>query len=191
PITIAVPSGKGVMLLDMATSTISNGKILQSRATGTPLPPHTVLSADGEPTTDPAKAEILLPLGGPKGSGLALMFELVASVLAGAPIQARALGPEKRDRNTGNTAMFVIDVASFRPLADYTHDADGLAAILKSLPRQAGFDEITLPGERSARTEALRRKSGIPIPAKLWAELETIAKAERVALPDRLSVPAK
>jgi ureidoglycolate dehydrogenase (NAD+) len=170
----------------MATSTISNGKILQARATATPLPPHTVLSADGEPTTDPGKAEILLPLGGPKGSGLALMFELVASVLAGAPIQARTLGPEKRDRNTGNTAMFVIDIESLRPLADYTNDTDGLAAILKALPRQAGFDEITLPGERSARTEAARRKSGIPIPARLWAELEGIAKAQAVKLPDRL-----
>ncbi len=191
PIAIAVPSGNGPIVLDMATSTISNGKILQARSTGTPLPPNTVLSADGEPTTDPAKAEILLPLGGPKGAGLALMFELLASVLAAAPIQARALGPEKRDRNTGNTAMFVIDIASFRPLADYTHDVDALAAILKSLPRQTGFDEIMLPGERSARTEVLRRKSGIPIPAKLWAELEAIAKTARVALPEQSSVPAK
>ncbi|MGA7958971.1 MAG: Ldh family oxidoreductase, partial [Xanthobacteraceae bacterium] len=177
----------GPIVLDMATSTISNGKILQARATATPLPPHTVLSAAGEPTTDPDKAEILLPLGGPKGSGLALMFELVASVLAGAPIQARTLGPEKRDRNTGNTAMFVIDIESFRPLADYTNDTDGLAGILKALPRQASFDEITLPGERSARIEASRRKSGIPIPARLWSELEGIAKAQAVKLPDRLA----
>jgi ureidoglycolate dehydrogenase (NAD+) len=146
-----------------------------------------VLSAAGEPTTDPNQAEILLPLGGPKGSGLGLMFELLASVLAGAPIQARALGPEQRHRNTGNTAMFVIDIASFRPLADYTHDADVLAGILKALPRQAGFDEITLPGERSARTEAARRKSGIPIPGRLWAELEGIAKAQAVKLPARLA----
>lgn len=187
PIAIAVPSGHGPIVLDMATSTISNGKILQARATATPLPPHTVLSAAGEPTTDPDKAEILLPLGGPKGSGLALMFELVASVLAGAPIQARTLGPEKRDRNTGNTAMFVIDIESFRPLADYTNDTDGLAGILKALPRQASFDEITLPGERSARIEASRRKSGIPIPARLWSELEGIAKAQAVKLPDRLA----
>jgi LDH2 family malate/lactate/ureidoglycolate dehydrogenase len=82
--------------------------------------------------------------------------------------------------------MFVIDIESLRPLADYTNDTDGLAAILKALPRQAGFDEITLPGERSARTEAARRKSGIPIPARLWAELEGIAKAQAVKLPDRL-----
>ena len=57
----------------------------------------------------------------------------------------------------------------------------------RALPRQAGFDEITLPGERSARTEAARRKSGIPIPARLWAELEAIAKAQAVKLPARLA----
>ena len=183
PITIAVPSGKGVMLLDMATSTISNGKILQARATGEPLPPGTVLTKDGEPTTDPKQAEILLPLGGPKGSGLGLMFEMLASIMAAAPIQSRALGPENRTRHVANLAMLAIDIASFRPLADFENDADALVAILKSLPRQAGFDEVTMPGERSGRTETLRRKNGIPIPAKLWSELEGIAKTYAVKMP--------
>jgi ureidoglycolate dehydrogenase (NAD+) len=191
PIAIAVPSGRGPIVLDMATSTISNGKILQARATGEPLPEGTVLTADGEPTTDPRKAEILLPLGGPKGSGLGLMFEMLASVLAAAPIQARALGPENRTRHTNNTAMVAIDIATFRPLADFTSDADTLTAIIKALPRQSGFDEITLPGERSGRTEAARRKNGIPIPPKLWEELEAIAKARAIQMPKLLSAPAK
>jgi ureidoglycolate dehydrogenase (NAD+) len=190
PIAIAVPSGKGPIVLDMATSTISNGKILQGRATGAALPEGTVLTAKGEPTTDPKVAEILLPLGGPKGSGLALMFELLASVLAAAPIQARALGPEKRARNTGNTAMFVIDIATFRAVADFAHDADELVSILKALPRQAGVDEILLPGERSNRTEIARRKSGIPIPPKLWEELEGVAKAAVIKMPALFSSPA-
>ncbi len=146
-----------------------------------------MLTAEGEATTDPRKAEILLPLGGPKGSGLGLMFEMLASVLAAAPIQARALGPEKRTRHTQNTAIIAIDIATFRPLAEFTHDADTLAAIIKALPRQSGFDEITLPGERSGRTEAARRKTGIPIPAKLWDELETIAKADAIKMPAVLS----
>ena len=171
PIAIGVPSGRGPIVLDMATATISNGKILQGRNTGTPLPQGTVLTRQGEPTTDPRQAEILLPLGGPKGSGLSLMFEMLASITAGAPIQARTLGPEKRTRNTGNTAMFAVDIESFRPLGDFKNDADVLTALIKALPRQAGFDEITLPGERSNRTEISRRKSGIPIPAKLWEEL--------------------
>src|SRR5271170_164324 len=183
PIAIAVPSGNGPILLDMASSAIANGKILQARNTGEPLPKDTVLTAEGEPTTDPKTAEILLPLGGPKGSGLGLMFEMLASILASAPIQARALGPEKRTRHTGNTAMLAIDIETFRPLAGFTHDADALTAILKALPRQTGFDEINLPGERSQRTEARRRKTGIPIPAKLWDELEEIAKAHAIKMP--------
>jgi len=190
PIAIAVPSGKGPIVLDMATSAISNGKILQARATGQPLPPGTVLTGEGEPTTDPGKAEILLPLGGPKGSGLGLMFEMLASVLAAAPVQARALGPEKRTRHTANTAILAVDVATFRPLADFTHDADTLAAIIKALPRRAGFDEILLPGERSGRTEAARRKSGIPILGKLWQELEGIAKSNAIKMPKVTSGPA-
>ncbi len=184
PIAIAVPSSKGPIALDMSSSTISNGKILQARATGAALPEGTVLTATGEPTTDAKQAEILLPLGGPKGSGLAFMFEMLASVLAGAPIQAPALGPQKRTRHTGNTAMLAIDIETFRPLVDFQTDADTLAAVIKALPRQAGFDEILLPGERGSRTAAARRKTGIPSPAKLWEELAALAKADGVRMPD-------
>lgn len=185
PIAIAVPSGGGPIVLDMATSSISNGRILQARATGADLPAGSVLTAAGEPTTDPRQAEILLPLGGPKGSGLALMFEMLASVLAAAPIQAPVLGPQQRRRHTQNSAILAVDIAAFRPVADFAGDADTLAAALKALPRRAGFDEILLPGERAERTEAARRKSGIPIPDKLWAELQQIAKTEAIKLPAR------
>jgi ureidoglycolate dehydrogenase (NAD+) len=183
PIAIAVPSDRGAIVLDMATSTISNGTIIQARATGQPLPAGAALTATGEPTTDPRQADILLPLGGPKGSGLGLMFEMLASVLGAAPIQAAALGPQKDTRRIQNCAILAIDIATFRPLKDFSHDADALAAILKSLPRQAGFDEILLPGERSSRTETRRRENGIPIAPKLWAELSAIAQANAVKLP--------
>jgi ureidoglycolate dehydrogenase (NAD+) len=183
PIAMSVPSGNGPIVLDMATSTISNGKILQARATGERLPEGTVLTAQGEPTTDPQQAEILLPLGGPKGSGLGLMFEMFASVLAAAPIMAATLGPQKRTRHINNAAIVAVDIATFRPMADFVRDADQLAAIIKGLPRQQGFGEILMPGERGRRTEALRRRSGIPIPASLWAELEGIANALKVEMP--------
>ncbi|MGA8649721.1 MAG: Ldh family oxidoreductase [Xanthobacteraceae bacterium] len=191
PIAIAVPSGDGAIVLDMATSAISNGTILQARATGASLPPNSALTKEGEPTTDPSRADILLPLGGAKGSGLGFMFEMLASVLAAAPIQARALGPERRKSLSQNIAILAVDVAAFRPVADFTQDADALAAAIKSLPRQPGFDEIRLPGERAARTEVARRTSGIPILAKLWEELAAIAAASDVEMPATLSAPAK
>ena len=118
------------------------------------------------------------------------MFELVASVLAAAPIQTRALGAQKARRLRQNCAILAIDVEAFRPLGEFVEDADALAAILKALPRQQGFDEILLPGERSARTEAERRKSGIPIPRALWAELNAIAAEHAVKLPATMSSPA-
>jgi ureidoglycolate dehydrogenase (NAD+) len=186
PIAIAVPAGKGPIVLDMATSTISNGKILQARVSGEQLPEGTVLTAAGEATTDPRTAEILLPLGGPKGSGLSFMFEMLASVLGAAPIQARVLGPEKRRRHTSNLAIIAVDVAAFRPLGDFVSDADMLAALIKALPKQPGFDEIFLPGERSSRIEEKRRASGIPLPAKLWDDLEAIAKPQSIRMPERL-----
>jgi len=184
PIAIAVPSSKGPIALDMSSSTISNGKILQARATGAALPDATVLTGAGEATTDPKQAEILLPLGGPKGSGLAFMFEMLASVLAAAPIQAAALGPQKRTQHTANTAMLVIDIKAFRPVLEFQTDADTLADLVKALPRRSGFDEILLPGERGSRTESARRKTGIPIPAKLWEELAAIATTDGVRMPD-------
>jgi len=186
PIAMAVPSGNGPIVLDMATSTISNGKILLSRVSNEQLPAGTVLTASGESTTDPRAAEILLPLGGPKGSGLSFMIEMLASVLGSAPIQARVLGPEKRKRHTANMAVIAIDIAAFRPFGEFVSDADALAALIKALPRQAGFDEIFLPGERSGRTEAKRRKSGIPIPGKLWDELEAVARPQSIRMPERL-----
>ena len=186
PIAIAVPAGNGPLVLDMATSTISNGKILQARASGEQLPPGTVLTAAGEATTDPRAAEILLPLGGPKGSGLSFMFEMLASVLAAAPIQAQVLGPEKRRRHTANLAIIAIDVAAFRPLEEFVSDADIFAALIKGLPKQAGFDEIFLPGERSGRNETKRRAGGIPLPGKLWDELDAIARPQSIRMPERL-----
>ena len=189
PIAIAVPASNGPIVLDMATSTISNGKILQARVSNEKLPEETVLTAAGEATTDPRAAEILLPLGGPKGSGLSFMFEMIVSVLGAAPIQARVLGPEKRKRHTSNLVIIAVDITAFRPLGGFENDADTLAALIKALPRQIGFDEILLPGERAGRAETARRKSGIPIPAKLWDELEAIAKPQAIRMPERLSPP--
>jgi LDH2 family malate/lactate/ureidoglycolate dehydrogenase len=84
--------------------------------------------------------------------------------------------------------MVVIDIETFRPLVDFQRDAEALARSVKTLPRQSGFDEILLPGERGSRTEAARRKTGIPIPAKLWEELAALAKADGVKMPEQLSI---
>ena len=73
------PAGRHeLVLLDMATAVMALGRIAQLKAAGTELPPGVAVTEAGEPTTDPALAKVPLPVGGAKGSGMSLVFELLA-----------------------------------------------------------------------------------------------------------------
>ena len=177
PIAIGVPGdGRGPIVLDMATATVAMGRIRQALTEGKPIPEGWALDADGNPTVDPAKAETVLPMGGPKGAGLALMFEFLTAAL-GADL---TLSPKRREQNA---MVIAINVATFRPLADFVADVGGLADLIKGLPRLDGIDEILLPGERSKRTVSKQRATGIPIGAKTWKQLGMLAQSLGVALP--------
>jgi len=184
PLVIGVPTARhGPVVLDMASSVVAMGKINQARARNETLEEGWALDAEGRPTTDPQQAHMPLPLGGPKGSGLSLMIELLSSVLGGAAILANVLGPERSTRNAQNALIVVLDVEAFRPNGGFVKDADALAELIKHLPLRDGFDEILLPGERGRRVEAERRKSGIPLPAATWNALQKIADTYRLKLP--------
>ncbi|HEY6240072.1 MAG TPA: Ldh family oxidoreductase, partial [Burkholderiales bacterium] len=90
PISIAVP-GTEPVVLDMATSVVSMGKLNQAKKSGAPIPAGWALDKDGNPTTDPQTAQIPLPMAGPKGSGLSLMVECIASLVVCNPLLAESL----------------------------------------------------------------------------------------------------
>src|SRR5262249_27930152 len=95
PVVLGVPTARhAAVVLDMASSVVAMGKIHQARAKGETLADGWAVDGDGRPTTDPHKAVMPLPLGGPKGSGLAFMIELIAGVLGGVSILTKVLGPE-------------------------------------------------------------------------------------------------
>src|SRR3989442_15729226 len=75
PLSVAVPGDAEPLALDMGSGVISVGKLAQARRSGERLPDGAALDAKGDATTDPRAASIPLPLGGPKGSGLALLIE--------------------------------------------------------------------------------------------------------------------
>lgn len=175
PLSIAVPGDPGV-LLDMATATIALGKIAQHRNSGTPLPEGSAATADGTPTTDPALATMPLPLGGAKGSGMSLAFELITSVLVGAPILAEVHGGGDR-KHRQNALLVALDPAAFGG-DTFTTQVNATVAALKSLPGEA-----LIPGERSAGVEVQRRAEGVPVPAKIWTQLREAAESLGVPLP--------
>jgi ureidoglycolate dehydrogenase (NAD+) len=189
PLAIGVPTGRGPLVLDMATSVAALGRLVQARAASDPIPDGWAIAEDGTPTTDPKAAAIPLPLGGPKGSGLSLMFEFMAGLLSGAPVLAPALGPAHSARHTQNAFVLALDVAAFRPPAAFAADANELIDLIKALPLRDGFDEILLPGERGGRIEAVRRATGIPIRPAAWEALGALAKKLAIDLPRALPRP--
>ena len=184
PLAMAVPGGpEGLVLLDMAASQISNGRLKQARRDKETLPRGWALDAQGQPATDAAKAETLLPLGGAKGSGFALLTEIFTSVLAGAPLLAPMLAQGKKGHGQSAT-LIVIDITRLRSVQDFGSDIDALSAAIKSLPRIDGIEELRLPGERGARALKKARTQGIKIDPKIWDELRQVAEAYHIAMPE-------
>jgi LDH2 family malate/lactate/ureidoglycolate dehydrogenase len=171
PLSIAVPGEDQPMALDMASSLISMGALAKARRSGAPIAAGTALTADGKPTTEAAKGAIPLPLGGPKGSGLALLAECLCSLLVANPILAESLErTPKAKRHYQNGLVIAIDVQRFVPLAEFRREVRRLAAALRRLPAD---DEILMPGERGERNAA-RQRDALEIDADLHAELRAL-----------------
>lgn len=185
PIAIAVPGKKRrPLVLDMSTSTVANGKVLAARDKGTPVPLGWGLDAEGRDTTDPKKIATLTPLGGPKGSGLSLMIECLASIAVGSPLISLALlsGGLAEDPFLNGVAI-AIDLAAIGDLDTFTAEVDRLGDAITSLPRAANVDRILLPGERGDAILAERETSGIPVPAGTWKRLVAAAEGLGVKAP--------
>lgn len=182
PLSIAVPGEEEPLALDMGSGVVSLGKLMQARRTGEALAPGLALDAQGAPTTDPRKASIPLPLGGAKGSGLALMIECLASLLSGNPILAEALeeAPAGR-RHTQNGLVIAVDIGRFLPVETFVREVERLKRDVKALPAQDGA-EILMPGERGSRSAAARQDD-VPIATAVLEELRELAQSLGVEVP--------
>ena len=184
PLAIAVPGGKnGPIALDMSTAILGIGRLAQAKERGEILPEGVALDDDGNLTTDAAKASLPLPLGGAKGSGLALMLECLAGLMAGTPLLAGMIAPGGKVWHSHNAIIIVLDVKQFRPVIDFEKDAEALAAAIKSLPRRPGFDELMLPGERGNRAYAKSLREGVSISPGTWGDLEKLGAKMGVGMP--------
>ncbi|GGK49183.1 Ldh family oxidoreductase [Salinarimonas ramus] len=186
PIAVAIPSAGPVpILLDMATTVAAYGKVKLAAERGEAMPEGWMIDADGRPLTDPTQAAggSLLPIGGPKGYGLALVFGLLAGTLNGAAMGRDVIDFNADDTSSTNTgqAILAIDVASFADPQAFKADVARIAQEMKSSALRPGFDAIRLPGERALATRAERETTGIPIPPALLARLDALAAASGVA----------
>jgi len=188
PIAIAVPAKlRYPLVLDMATSVAAGGKIDLAKDKGIPIPLGWALDKDGNPTTDPHKASVFLPIAGPKGSGLSMMFECLTGVMVGNPLLEPVLqGKRPAKHHIQNSIVAAVNISSFTDLESYKEHIDVLIDGIKSLPKADGFKEIFVPGEPEARTAEERSKQGIPLPWGTVNKLKAIAEKLKIPLPEEL-----
>lgn len=185
PICMSVP---GPWLLDMATTTVAAGRIFKAFVNGVDeVPAGWAFDSDGVPTTETAKAYkgMLMPLGGYKGSGLAMMVEILCAVLGGGAMSTEVGALRFRGRKVRVSQAFVaIKVEAFMPVADFTARMERLVELMKTTPAAPGYDEVMVAGDPEWRMEAERRAQGIPIEDGNWAALLQAAGRVGVAVSD-------
>ncbi len=181
PIAFAIPTGEEPpVVLDIATTVVSYGTVKSYRLLGKPMPEGWMVDAkDGKPLTDSARSAegLLLPIGGYKGAGLALVLGLLAGTLNGAAFGRDVIDFNYNDTDACDTGHFFIalDVSRFIPIVDFKREIDRQLRSLRSSKRLPGVDAIRLPGEQRAERQQDRKKNGIPIAGEVLAQLDKLA----------------
>ena len=181
PIAIAVPAGDHpTVLLDIATTVAAYGKVKVAAQKGESIADTWMIDKKGQPITDPQKSSegSLLPIGGYKGYGLAVMIGLLAGTLNNA-----AVGKDTIDfnahhdliTNTGQT-IIAVDPSAFGDREQFVQRVITLVNDLKASSKLPGVNQIRVPGDGAAKVMAERSKQGIPISPELKEALNQCAK---------------
>ena len=188
PIAVGVPAGtEPPIVLDMATTVAAYGKVKTSAQRGETMPEGWMIDRQGKPLTDPKRAGegLLLPIGGYKGYGLALVFGLLAGTLNGAAMGRDVVDFNNDDTTATNTGHVIvaINVAMFRDIAKFKTSVDQLVRDIRSSKRLPGVDAIRLPGEQSHAKRLERTRLGIPLPPALATGLDQLAHELKIPAP--------
>lgn len=186
PIAVAIPAAsEGPIVLDMATTVAAYGKVKAKAQRNEMMPEGWMMDRLGMPLLDPKRAEegFLLPIGGYKGYGLALIVGLLAGTLNGAAMGKDVIDFNHDDTSVTNTgqAICMIDLSAFGDVDAFKQRVDTLARDLRQSERIEGVGRIWLPGEQSERRRVNYRRDGIPLPATLIKQLDTLADELSIA----------
>ena len=181
PLSIAVPSSSGrPVVLDMATSNQARGKIILAAKNNDSIPEGWAITSEGLPTTDAQEAlkGSVLPLGGPKGSGLAIMLDILAGVLTGAEFGAKMprMYDDPQPQRVGHI-FSAISIEAFMPMTEFLSRMDQKEQETREGPPAPGFERVSMPGDGTHERIARHREESIPLTAKVYADL--LAAAER------------
>jgi LDH2 family malate/lactate/ureidoglycolate dehydrogenase len=180
PLAVAIPAAEEpAIVYDAAFSGSSHGKIRVFRQKGLRLPEGWALDSEGRPTDDPAVAVdgLLAPIGWYKGTGMAIAFGLLSTLLSGAAFGSR-LGDMTAGAKPGRDGHFcmALNLASFGDPARMKAEVDDAIRELRASRRAAGVERIYLPGEPEAECERAYRQGGVPLNAETLAGVAACAR---------------
>lgn len=179
PISMAAPSPRGNVVLDMTTSATAEGKLRVAYQKGETIPEGLIIDGHGNPSTNPADYYnkpygAILPLGGAlmghKGFGLSVMLDVVCGLLSGSGLCRTDL-----PRGANGVWLHLLDVDRFTSIDEYNKWIDNYIVTLKETRRQPGVNEILMPGEIERRRRQDREKSGVTLPDETWRQLTELA----------------
>ncbi len=183
PLAFACPrDGRPPLLVDMATSAVSGAAVIRLLQRGESLPAGVAVGADGREVTtaEGFAGGALLPFGGHKGAGIALLVELLTGVLSGGALSTGVGSMFNDFSRTGDNAHCLIAIAS-EGLLPPGELEKRLEALLASM--QQAVPEVRVPGERRWRIRERSLSEGIALDEALWTELQGIAEQLGITLP--------
>ncbi len=186
PIATKASPGADPVVIDMATTVVSYGTVKNYALTGRAMPEGWMIDrATGAPLTDPADSArgMLLPIGGYKGAGLALVLGLLAGTLNGAAMGADVVDFNADSSTITNTGQFIValDVARFVDPDQFAAETCRHLEALRASARLPGFERIRLPGDDRALRRRDRAANGVPLSPQVLARLNAMARSLDIA----------
>ncbi len=181
PLAVSFPTGKGYPVkIDLSTSLVARGNIIAAQKRGENIPAGWALDAEGNPTTDAARALMgtVLTMAGHKGYALALMVEVFSGVLSGSAFGS-SVGSMYRQMNRKQDVghfFCLIDIDAFLDVFEFKNRIDRMIDEIKANSRRPGVKEILVPGERSFGKAKENRRRGIAIGDETLKELRTLCR---------------
>ncbi|KAJ9656574.1 hypothetical protein H2201_008507 [Coniosporium apollinis] len=177
PIACGAPAGREKpFILDMAPSVAARGKVYKALRRGEKIPGDWALDGEGRPTDDPAAAleGVMLPMGGPKGSALAIMMDVFSGVLSGSAFAGGVANPYDPSR-PADVGHFLVAIKPdlFMGLEEFKERMDYLYRRVLGSEKMTGVERIYFPGEIEQITNEERLRDGIPY---VESEVEALNK---------------
>jgi LDH2 family malate/lactate/ureidoglycolate dehydrogenase len=186
PFSVAAPGGgETPVVLDMSTSVVARGKVRRAARMKERIPPGWALDAQGAPTEDPdaAMKGTLLPIGGPKGYGLAFFVDLICGLLSGSSFARELKTFHKPEGPTGvGVATVAIDVSRFMAPEQFGALVGEHVRSIRGSRRAAGTDRIYLPGEMEAQRERLAAQQGVEVDEAVCQALDALLEQKGLSL---------